>query len=138
MKLFVKRVGNVLVADGADCADALRTLPAGKLLTAEIKQSRNIQHHRLFFALCKRIGDGVGVDADNIATVFKLATGHYTLVKSKRHGELKIPKSISFSRLDQTGFRTFFDECVRVAFEEWGIEASALSDLLDPKTERHG
>lgn len=136
MKFFVKRVGNVLVADGDDSADAMRELPAGKVLSAEVKQPRNVQFHRLFWALCKRIGDGVGADAEQIATVFKLSTGHYDVVVSKTHGEIRVPKSISFASLDQQGFSAFFEKCVQTAFLEWGIEPAAVNDLIGPKTEK--
>lgn len=134
-KLFLKRVGYYLMPDGEESVSALSSLPFGKSFQADIKQPRNIQHHRLFFAICKRIGDGIGRDAEQIATVFKLATGHYETIRSKKHGELRIPKSISFSSMGQDDFRTFFDACVEVALSEWGIEPSALADLIDPKTE---
>lgn len=134
--LFLKRVGFYLVPDGDESVSALSLLPFGKSFMAEVKQPRNLQHHKLFFALCKRIGDGVGTNSDSIATVFKLATGHYDTIRSKVHGELKIPKSISFSKMDQTGFRTFFDACVETALTEWGIDADVLADLVDQKTER--
>lgn len=135
-KLFLKRVGFYLVPDGDESVSALAGLPLGKSFMAEVKQPRNVQHHRLFWAVCKRIGDGVGRDAEQIATVFKLATGHYEVIRSKHHGELRIPKSISFGRMGQDEFREFFDRCVAVALSEWGIEPEALADLIDPKTER--
>lgn len=133
--LYVKRVGNTLMPDGDESVAAMASVPFGKSLKAEIKMQRNVAFHRLFFALCKRIGDGVGVDAENIATIFKLATGHYTLVKSKRHGELKIPKSISFAKLDNISFTEFVNKCIRVAYEEWGIDPASLEDLLVPEAQ---
>jgi hypothetical protein len=56
-------------------------------------------------------------------------------IYSKTYGVYQGAKSISFAKLDETGFRKFFDACVDVALTEWGIEAEALSDLIDPKTE---
>lgn len=133
--LFVRRIGNVLVADGDESISALSAIPFGKSLKAEIKQPRNSAFHRLFFAVCKRIGDGVGKDAEQIATVFKLATGHYDVIHSKTYGELKIPRSISFAKMEETDFRKFYEKCIVVAFEEWRIEPEALADLINPKTE---
>lgn len=135
-KLFLKRVGFYLVPDGDESVSALAGLPFGKSFMAEVKQPRNVQHHRLFFAICKRIGDGIGRDAEQIVTIFKLATGHYETIRSKNHGELRIPKSIAFGNMSQDDFRIFFDRCVVVALEEWGIEPEALADLIDSKTER--
>jgi len=134
-KLFLKRVGNALHADGDESIAEMLCLPFGKSFKAEIVQPRNPGFHRLYFALCKRIGDGVGRKAEEISTVFKFATGHVEQINSKTYGYIKVPKSISFAKLDETGFRKFFNECVEVALTEWGIEASALTDLIDPKTE---
>lgn len=131
--LYLKRVGFYLVPDGEESVSALAMLPFNKSFKAEVKQPRNPAFHRLFFAICKRIGDGVGHDAEQIATVFKLATGHYDTIKSKRHGELKIPKSISFAQMDQTSFSEFFEKCVLICYDEWGIPADALADLLAPQ-----
>jgi hypothetical protein len=133
--LFLKRVGFYLVPDGDESVSALSSLPFGKSLKAEVKQPRNPAFHRLYFALCKRIADGVGRDAEEISTVFKFATGHVDQIHSKTYGYIKIPKSISFAKLDETAFREFFNACVAVALDEWGIEPEALSDLIDPKTE---
>lgn len=117
---------------------ALLSLPFNKSLRAEVKAPRNPSFHRLYFAICKRIGDGIGKDAESISTVFKYATGHYDVIRTKSYGEVKVPKSISFAKLDETGFRQFFDKCVETALSEWGIEASSLADLIDPRTEQYG
>lgn len=133
--LFLRRVGNTLAPDGDESVSELLSLPFGKSFKAEVKLPRNPRFHRLYFALCKRIGDGIGKDAEQISTVFKYATGHYDTMRTKSYGEVKVPKSISFAKLDETAFRKFFDACVATALTEWGIEADALADLLDPKTE---
>lgn len=133
--LFLRRVGNTLAPDGDESVSELLSLPFGKSFKAEVKLPRNPRFHRLYFALCKRIADGIGRDAEEISTVFKFATGHIEQIHSKTYGYIKVPKSISFAKLDETAFRKFFDACVAVALTEWGIEAEALADLLDPKTE---
>lgn len=133
--LFLRRVGNALYPDGDESIATLLELPFDKHLMAEIKQPRNPRFHRLYFAMCKRIADGIGASAENISTVFKYSTGHYDTLRTKSLGEVRIPKSISFAKLDEVGFRAFFNKCVDVALSEWGIAPEALADLIDPKTE---
>lgn len=133
--LFLRRVGNALFPDGDESISALMDVPFGKSLKAEIRQPRNPAFHRLYFALCKRIGDGIGKDAEDISTVFKYATGHLETFRSKHHGEIRVPKSISFAKMDDIAFRVFFNKCLDVALTEWGIEPASLSDLIDPRTE---
>lgn len=136
--LYLIKSGNALhPADDASIGEFAR-LPFSKPLRCEVKQPRNPAFHRLYFALCKRIADGVGKDAEDISTVFKFATGHVDRIRSKSYGDIMVPKSISFAKLDNTSFRAFFEKCVLVATTEWGIEATAFSDLLDPKTEIRG
>lgn len=135
-ELWVRRVGEALWADGNESIAEFAKLPFGKGLRAEIKQPRNPAFHRLYFALCHRIAGGIGSDAETISNVFKFATGHVDTIKTKSYGEVKIPKSISFAKMDGTQFREFFDRCIAVAFSEWGLDAEAFSDLLDQKTEQ--
>lgn len=137
-EVWLRRVGDSLFPDGDASICEFAKIPFGKPLRAEVKQPRNPAFHRLYFALCHRIAGGIGSDAETISNVFKFATDHIDIVKTKSYGEVKITKSISFAKMDNGQFRDFFDRCVSVAFTEWGLDATAFSDLLDQKTERHG
>jgi hypothetical protein len=136
--LFLIRVGNTLHGLGDESVCELLKLPMNKPLRCEVKMPRNPRFHALYFALCARIANGIGSDAETISTVFKYSTGHYDIIRSKKHGELKVPKSISFAKMDNTVFREFFDKCLVAAFSEWGLDASAFADLLDQRTEKRG
>lgn len=134
--LYLRRVGNALFPDGDESICQLMHVPFGKSLRAEIKQPRNPAFHRLYFALCNRIADGIGSEAESVSTVFKMATDHIDIIRTKSYGDVKIPKSISFAKMDNTSFKEFFEKCLRVAFEQWGLDAAAFADLLDQKTEQ--
>jgi hypothetical protein len=131
-ELYAKRVGNALYPDGDESIVEFGRLPFGKPLRVEVRQPRNVQFHRLYFALCKRIADGIGSTAENVSDVLKVATGHVTIIRTKSYGDVKIPKSISFAKMDQTAFSGFFERCVQVIYAEWGIEPNAVADLLTP------
>lgn len=119
----------------------LAKLPYDKDLFVSVRKPRNAQHHRLFWAVCNRMGEALHVNPDNIAALWKLATGHYEIVRTKSFGDVKIPKSISFAAMDQTAFKEFFDRGVLMLYEEWGIARpevlAAVSDILEP-TETRG
>lgn len=142
MIIWLKRVGNGLFADSDDSAAEFAKLPFGKTLQAVVKQPRNARHARLYWALCHRIGAAIGADAENISDLLKIETGYCTIIHSKKYGEIRLPKSISFASMDQSAFHDFFEACVRVIYENWSISRSdvldAVSDLLAPKTEKHG
>lgn len=130
-EIWMRRVGNALFPDGDESIAELTKLPFGKSMRVTTKLPRNARFHRLYFAVCARIAGGVGQTSENISDVLKIATGHYTTIKSKTHGEIRIPKSIAFQAMTQTDFNDFYERCLVVIFSEWGIERAALSDLID-------
>lgn len=133
--LWLKRVGVALLPDGDESIAAFSKIPFNKPLRAEVKQPRNVQHHKLFWSIVHRVADGIGSEPENVCDVLKIATGHCTTVKTKTHGTLSLPKSISFAKMDQTAFSEFFEKCLVVIFQEWGIDRSAFADLIADKRE---
>lgn len=140
--LWLKRVGNALFPDGDDSSAQFAKLPFGKSLRAEVKLPRNVRHHRLYWGLVHRIAAATGTEPEVISDLLKIETGHCVTIKSKRYGQLHLPQSISFAKMDQSQFRDFFESCVKIIYENWGIERAdvleVVSDLLAPKTEKHG
>lgn len=131
MKLFVRRVGHALFPDGDASVAEFENLPQDKPLQADVTQPRNIKFHRLYFALCKRIGSGIGKDTDWVDRAFRTATGHYDIFRYG--GEEKfVLRSIAFHKLDEIGFREFFNQCCEVAYTEWKIDPASVADLLLP------
>ena len=133
--LWLRRAGGALYPDGDDSAAVFEKIPRDKPLHCEIKVPRSTQMHRLFWALCQRIAQGMGRDditADTVCTEFKLATGHCDIYRSKRYGEVRVPRSIAFHKMDNIEFRDFFNRCCNVAYETWHIDPAAVADLLAP------
>lgn len=127
------KAGGALRPTDAESWEEFSKLPSGKPLHVEVKQPRNAAFHRLYWALCARIADARGVTSENVSDVLKIATGHFQLVRTKSYGDIHIPKSISFAKMDQTEFRSFFERCVMVVYEEWKIEPESVADLLVPQ-----
>ena len=136
--LWLIREGTNLRPFGAESAAVLSRLPFGKVLRAELKQPRNGAQHRLFWTLCARIGDAVGCEHEDISCLLKLRTGHVRRIKTKT-GIEEIPMSISFAKMDQIAFKAFFDKCVHVIYNEFGIAVpdilEAVKDLLEEQPE---
>ena len=133
---FAMREGMTLRPYGAESAAVLGKLPLTKMLKVEVLQPRNGKHLRLYWTLTHRIGDALGMDAEDISDVLKLRTGHFREIKTKT-GTERIPKSISFAAMDQEKFKTFFDKCVTIITTEWGIARTdileCVRDLLEEK-----
>ena len=98
---------------------ALKRVGQGNIVTCNIKQPRNVQHHRLFFALMSKVFENQQYfsSVEQLVTALKLAIGHTDVIKTKR-GTFEIPKSISFAKMDQPAFDAFYTRAVDFVLAE--------------------
>lgn len=117
-RAFFIRTLHGLIPDGDAARDCLKGVKVGQAVSVEVTRPRNIQHHRLYWALCSTIADAVGAEAETISDVLKLRTGHVRVIQTKQ-GLMRFPKSIAFAQMDQAAFSTFFDKCCEIISAEW-------------------
>lgn len=114
--------------------EALSKIGKGEILRAEIKRPRNVDHHRKFFAMLQIVYQNQEhyQSTDDLLDVLKLRVGHCRTIQTK-HGEVKIPESISFAAMDQTAFNEFYDKAVDWVCKEVipGLKASALNSEVE-------
>lgn len=134
-EFWLTRKDNGLFPDSEESVAAFASVPFGKSLRCEVKQPRSAGRHKLYWALCARIAGGIGRQSEEVSDLLKIACGHCTTIKSKTMGTIKLPKSIAWHKMDETEFRDFFERAVQVIYEEWGIEPSAVADLLAPEAD---
>lgn len=128
MKAFFQKTPENTLRPADDAgAEVLQGLKVGAYVYVAVTRPRNIQHHRLYWALCSHIAEAIGADRENVSDVIKLRTGHCTIVQTKTE-RVRLPRSISFAKMDQAEFRVFFERCVKVICEEFlpGQKPSAL------------
>lgn len=124
MKVFMVRTMNGLLPDDERATEALRGIKIGQTVAVEVTRPRNIQHHRLYWAMCSKIANAIDAEPENISDVLKLRTGHFVVVQTKT-GPVHLPRSISFAKMDQPAFREFFERCCKVISTEWLPHMSA-------------
>jgi hypothetical protein len=96
-------------------AEIWADLPRGKVLGATIRQKRNVDHHRKFFALLNVVWPHQELysTTDQLLDGIKLATGHTRDVMHPETGERFLaPASIAFDKMDQGAFEQFYDRAV--------------------------
>lgn len=93
--------------------EALRKIKNGSTVEIEIKQPRNVQHHRKFFAMLNIVlkNQEHYKSIDHILGACKLAIGHVEMIQTKR-GVVALPLSISFASMDQSAFDDFYTRAV--------------------------
>lgn len=96
--------------------DLLKAMAQGKEVMVTVHAPRNPKHHRLFFALLRKMIDG-GVwegDEDGLKDYLKYATGLVDTKVDHIGGVHYVPRSIAFESMDQAGFNKFFDRACYV------------------------
>lgn len=132
MKVFMVRTMSGLAPDPTDerSAAALRGVKIGASVAVEVTRPRNIQHHRLYWAMCSKLAGSIDAEPENISDVLKIRTGHCVTIQTKS-GPIQLPRSISFAAMDQAEFREFFERCCRVISMEWLPHMSAKQVQTD-------
>jgi len=113
----------------------LEKIDQGKTVNVEYKQPRNGPMHRRFWALCQMVYDNSDTygSAEQVADHLKILAGHCTSVASKGTGEVYlIPKSISFSAMDQGEFDAFWTRVVKAVTEHLlpGVTSTEIENEL--------
>ena len=100
---------------------SLESIPQGCIVEVELKRPRNAKFHKKFFALI-----GIVVDNhDNYSTteqvlhIIKLKLGHYQTIINTNGKLIYIPKSISFSSMDQDTFNKFYNNTVDIVLRDF-------------------
>jgi hypothetical protein len=106
-----------LVPESDAARELLASTPIGSCVAVEWSRPRNIQFHRLYWALVTTVAEGIGVKPDNVHCLIKLRTGYYTLINTKS-GRVQVPKSISFAKMSSAEFKAFFEDACRYVCEE--------------------
>lgn len=116
--LLQKRMGALVPADEA-AEDALRGVALNSVIKAKISVPRNIFFHRKFFAMLNIVMKNQDryPTLDVLLSVCKLATGHAEVIRTK-HGDVAIPRSISFAKMDELEFSSFYDRAVQWVLRE--------------------
>ena len=120
-----------LVPADADTEDWLAKQPADALIRGEFKALRNPAHHRKFFALVNLVFENLPEGSfsqhikspELLVSALKIGAGHYDFIWAKSEQNIayqcRIPRSISFAKMDQHEFEQFYDRCCDVIIRDF-------------------
>lgn len=115
--------------------DTLDYVGNGEIVKVKVTKSRNLTNHRRFFALLKacwnleQISDHFD-SMDDLRAWVTVRTGHCTTLHLDDDVVVKIPKSISFSSMDDIDFTRFYNNAVNVVLNRFLPEFKP-DDFLD-------
>lgn len=93
-----ERVG--LVPTDDESRAALQRMGDGECAEVELIRPRNLQWHRMYYGICRAIGQNQEpeVDESTIDNRLRVLAGHYDVMFVEGH-EVRVPKRIAFSKL---------------------------------------
>ena len=125
MKLFLQNTARGLIPLYDADYDKKKKLKIGETYKVEIKLARNIQFHRLYFALINCAWEyqpeSVVGHFKNSVELFRktveMSAGHCdTIYSIPRKQWIETPKSISFDKMDETEFKDLYEKVKDVLF----------------------
>ena len=118
--IFCRKQAGVLWPLDEGGQEVFNHIAEGEMVTVDIRRPRNVQFHRLFFALLQIVFENQSrcKSIDELLDVVKISVGHCRTFRYKDGTEVKTPKSISFSRMKEDDFRIFYDRVVAFVCQE--------------------
>lgn len=134
MELLLAKTLHGLAPGDDEAKEQLRRLKLGQLVRCDVKRVRNGAHHRKMFALLNTVWQATGQwpTVDNLLTELKFRLGHTDEFLMVSTGEIfRIPRSISFSAMDQAEFESFYERALHeLADMAGGIDDSVLRNSV--------
>lgn len=132
MRLLVVNTPRGLVPFGDDDYEEKKKLKVGQTYSMEVKVVRNVDFHRKYFAMISYAWEylnEVEVERfktkDNFRKYIEITAGHCDVIFHPRLQEfVEIPKSISFSSMDNAAFSDLYGRVKNVIFSIIGTRVS--------------
>ncbi len=128
--LFLTKRPDAFIATDHAMIEAMNGIKNGETVKAVITVPRNLQHHKLLFALLNLVWKSqpepqMFPTVESLLDTLKMATGHVKEVRTVTQTHdgkfswsvILVPDSISFAAMDQVSFREWFDSAVRIILE---------------------
>lgn len=109
-------------------ADALKRIKDEAIIYVDYKKPRNPLFQNKFMSMVRVVFDNQDKyqDIENVLSIIKVETGHYTSMfyGNNDEYEIRIPKSIAFAAMDELKFDAFYHRAVAVCLTKFLPETS--------------
>lgn len=118
---FVRKGNSLIPAMGYDMA-ALEGVAQGELVNVEIKQFRNNARLRAYFAMLREVINACGLaySSEKLHDLLKLQNGVIEPVTLPSGLTVALPGSISFEKMSEADFQSFFKKAEKWLAETYG------------------
>lgn len=132
-KITMKKTGGILIADNAHAVKILGNIREGNIVSVDVRQPRNVQNHRRFFAFLSAVFDMQECFISEEALRFWLImkAGYVESISVPNGTMIYKPKSIDFGSMEETEFKDLFNNCITVVVREFELDRDALNRIVD-------
>lgn len=115
--ILMRKVLGTLRPVDAQGEEIMRSVSNGSIVRVTVKKPRNIKHHRKYWALISLLHENQERYAtpEELSDAIKCATGHCNVLTRSDGYEIRVPRSISFGKMDQTEFDRFYERVIDLA-----------------------
>lgn len=115
MEILLTRNGDSLIPADYMGTEAIQRMKHGEAVRATVKRTRNVKHHRKFFALLSVVYDNQDryATTEQLLIAVKIATGYYDecMIGPKL---VCIPRSIAFDKMPQDEFEQLYAKALEL------------------------
>jgi len=126
--IFLTKIqgGQLIAASPQDYA-LMKSWRVGEVVKAKMSKPRNGGHHRKAFALINYIFENQDKykTVEDLLVEIKLKAGWYKEHLTTKGQIIYVPKSISFSAMDQAEFNIFYNKIIDIALQHFCEEMTA-------------
>jgi Protein of unknown function (DUF1367) len=113
VKVYLIRKGDTFAPLSVEDADRMKRIKEGGIILVDYKKPRNPLFHNKFMSMVRTVFDNQEqyANIENLLNVLKVELGHYDTM-FYRDLKIRIPRSISFAKMDEIEFSAFYDRAV--------------------------
>ena len=122
MKLWLaKRGKSSLIAADGEAQKVLCAMAEGECALFEVQRPRSVRWHRMYFALCRDIGENQDPprDASSIDAELRIRAGHFDVLIFDGL-EVRVPKRIAFAEMSGDQWEEFWQKAEQAIREHFG------------------
>lgn len=137
---LVKGLNNTLTPYNESDSETLRKFAHNSIIKAVIKKPRNFNFHKKYFALLNIAYQNLPEHLTSyypsfevFRSIIQMKAGYYTPVLTDKGGEIFLPKSISFSTIDNIEFEKIYNSVYDVIINNIlvGVSSSELNEIIE-------
>lgn len=121
MKLWLAKQGRGFIPTDEASSNVHKRMADGECAVFEIVRPRSVQWHRMYYGICRAIGENQDParDEDSIDNELRILAGHYEAMFVDGH-EVRVPKRIAFHKLSGDEWSALWPSLEQAISERFG------------------